>query len=69
MPVESQDKQLLTKDAFLAFNQIGGDIQRRSLAILRRLMGEKETPVADRDLVQEAYWEACQEVLGHKVCG
>lgn len=66
MSIETQDQQLLSKEAYLAFNKIGGQIQQRSLEILRKHMAANNTQVASRCDVQQAYWEACQEILDHK---
>ncbi len=63
MDTRPKEQQSLSKEAFLAFNNIGGQIKTRSLEILRKKMSERGLEIADRSLVQEAYWDACQEIL------
>ena len=66
MPIEQKDQQLLSRDAFLLFNQIGGEIQTRSLAILREQLSQQGKTVASKDDVQRAYREACGKILGQE---
>lgn len=66
MLVDTQDQQHLNKEAFLAFNNIGGQIQSRSIEILRKQMKEKGSSLANLEDVQEAYWQACQEIVGNR---
>jgi hypothetical protein len=63
MDAKPKEQQSLSKDAFLAFNNIGGQIKTRSLEILRKNMSENDIEIADKQQVQDAYWEACQEIL------
>jgi len=65
MDAKPKEQQSLSKDAFLAFNKIGGEIRARSLEVLRKNMTEKGLDIANKQHVQEAYWEACQEILNH----
>ncbi len=63
MGAKPKEQQSLSNDAFLAFNRIGGQIKTRSLEILRKNMSERGLEIADLQQVQDAYWEACQEIL------